>query len=1009
MNQSAPISDSQYRRFHSLMPHRVREVLLISSPYDAFIMEEDYGLTEQIFDRYKSLELSSAPRVTQASTEKEAFELLGKFKFDLVITMMRIADGDFNVFARKIKREFGDIPVVLLAYDGPEMKKLYEYCDAAAIDGVFIWNGNSEQLLPIIKFIEDKANVDHDIETADVRVILIVEDSVRYYSHFLGILYPELMKQSSSLHFEAGTRLHKLMHMRARPKVLLATHYKEAVALFKKYRNNVLAIISDVSYPIDFGGRAELEAGFRLVDEVRTCMPDLPMLLQSANDDFMYRAGQQRVLFLNKQDPNLGKGIRGFLRNFLGFGDFIFRMPDGTEVGKASDLREFEKMLEVVPDESIRYHGSRNHISNWLMARSEFDLAGRIRAKKMQDFDDIDQVRKYLVQELHAVRKRKRRRVITEFHRETFEPENRFLKIGEGSIGGKARGIAFVNSSIETEELSGNLGIVINVPQTFVIATDYFDQFLEENNLEGFAYRCDDDRELAERFVKAPLPWELLEHLNIILEQVEYPLAVRSSSLLEDSYYQPFAGIYSTYMLPNNSHNISERLESLSRAVKLVYASTFKQNAKSYLRNTARLHENEKMAVVIQGLVGCQYGDRFYPTFSGVAQSYNFYPLGPQQATDGITMLALGLGRMVVDGGRAVRFSPKHPQIMPQFANPELILKNSQRRFYAMDTSADFLDTDASEASTLKLHELDQAIKDGTMAAVGSTYDHQDGVVRDGVSSNGVPVVTFANILKYDAIRLSDALIELMSIFRRGMGSEVEMEFACDMGDWGKRLPRGQKRIEPSLAILQLRPIVTETVRESLAPLNPDPEEVLCRTAQSLGHGLMKDIRDIVYVKWSEFDSAMTKEIAREVGRMNKRFTEEQRPYILIGPGRWGSSDPWLGIPVQWADISLAKVMVEASPKDFMVDPSQGTHFFQNITSLKIGYLTLPPGADGTGTSREQFVDFAWMDQWPAESETRFLRHIRSEDPFVVNIDGREGTGMILKPTKEIEETEEQI
>jgi CheY-like chemotaxis protein len=984
-----------FRRYHHLMPHRVREVLLVSSRYDYFILEEDGPLTERIFDEYSELSLSSAPRVTHVRTGEAAIEIMKERRFDLVLVMMSLSDLNVVQFGRQVKKLRPGKPVVLLTFDNPEAIRLSNRISPDVIDQTFMWNGDSKILLAIIKYIEDSENVDHDIEMG-VRVILVVEDSIRYYSSFLGQLYSELMTQSSSLYSEGVNRLQKLMHMRARPKILHARTYERAVELFERYSDNLLTIISDVDYLR--GGRIQPESGLEFIAKVRKTDSELPVLLHSSNQTYREKADDLCAKFIDKNSPSVLGELRDFLIHNLGFGEFVFRMPSGKEVGRARDVRELEERIKEIPPASLRFHAGSNHISIWLMARSEFKLAQQLKPRQVGEFPNIEKMRTFLVETLRDARRKKRRGVIADFRPSRFEPETPVIRIGDGSIGGKARGIAFANTLIEPEELEQKYpGMITQIPQTIVIATDVFDKFMFENDLRDMAYETEDDDAIMEAFLASRLPKGFEDELRFLLERMDYPLAVRSSSLLEDAQFQPFAGIYATYMIPNESPDIQVRLEELSAAIKLVYASTYFQNARAYIENTARRIEEEKMAVVVQGLVGQRYGDRFYPTFSGVAQSHNFYPLGHQKTQDGVATLALGLGRTVVDGGQALRVCLEYPQSLPQYASAEAMAKQSQPAFWALDMSKDFVDLDFSSENSNVRCDLKCAEEDGTLQMIGSVYDPVDDVIRDGLDQPGPRVVSFANILKYKAIPLAPALLDLLQVFREGMACDIEIEFACDMGDFGRQLPPGKEPKAPTLSILQLRPISASVGFEQIETSTVPFERMICRSESALGHGFIEGIRDIVYVKWETFNPAETKKIAREVGKMNKKLAALEKPYVLIGPGRWGSSDPWLGIPVQWAQISGARVMVEASPSGFNVDPSQGTHFFQNITSLRIGYLTVPSGA--LADQDAQFVRWQWLNDQPACGETDFLRHVCTEKPFPVSIDGRTGIGVIEMPS----------
>lgn len=992
-NKAMP--ELRIRRFNELMPHRVREVLLVSSTYDDFILEEDGNLTERIFEEYWELSLSSAPRVTHVQTAESALAAMELRRYDLVISMMRLSDMNVGEFGRKVKKLRPGRPFVLLVFDNPEIEKLSQFINKDSIDMVFMWSGDAKILLAIIKYIEDQENVNHDIATADVRVIILVEDSIRFYSSFLGMLYSELMQQSSSLYKEGVNRLHKLLNMRSRPKILLARNYEQATELFRKYKKNVLAVISDIRFYRK--GKRDRTAGLKLTEMIRKESENIPLLLHSSQQEHEEDAKKLGAIFLNKNSTLLHHAIRSFLTESLGFGPFIFRMPDGYEIGRANDVRELEESLKIIPEESLKYHALENHISIWLMARSEFDLAYELRPKKVSDFKNIGEVREFLLKILKASRKQKRRGIIAEYKRNRLEPENRFLRIGDGSIGGKARGLAFASRLLEPEKMAEKFeGLSIQVPQTIVLCTEFFDKFLIENDLLEIAYNSDDDEEIVKAFSEGHLPGELQEELSYILKIFEMPLAIRSSSLLEDSQFQPFAGIYDTIMLPNNDENLKVRLDELCCAIKLVYASTFKQNAKAYIENTARRIEEEKMAVIMQGVVGQTYNRRYYPTFAGVAQSYNYYPIGHQKSEDGIAMIALGLGRLVVDGGQALRFCPSHPQVLPQYSTPVSILKNSQKEFWAIDMDAKVEDDLCCSYRTLGYYDLASAEKDGTLKTVGGVYSASDDQIRDDLEIKGPRVITFNNFLKYNVFPLAPAIDHLLKVCRKGMGCDVEIEFACDIGDWGKPGNRGKEKLLPSLNVLQLRPIVSDVGFEYFESHEFPDEQCICRSHKALGHGLLDSVTDIVYVKRENFNPAISETIAEQIGQINNSLKHKSRNFILFGPGRWGSADPWLGIPVQWSQISNAEVIVEASPKGYNVDPSQGTHFFQNITSLRIGYLTVTPGAEYGSNS--DYVDWDYLDGLPAETETEFLRHVRANKSFLVYIDGRKGNAVITKP-----------
>lgn len=1001
------VVNQRTRKEHLLMPYRVREVLLLSTRYDHFVLEADGFLTEQVFLEYRSLHLSSAPRFHHYSHSEAALEALGGRHFDLVLAVAREATPSLVEFGRKVKENNPNVPVVVLGFETADLTVIDRPENRDAIDATFIWNGDAKIMLAIIKHIEDLYNVDNDTKVVGVRVILFVEDSIRYFSSFLATLYPELMKQSQSLFSEGFNRLQRLLRMRTRPKILHAKSFEEAIRLYDKYGEYLIAMISDVGFPRD--GVLDPEAGLHLTELVRKHAQDLPILLQSADHAGLHRAEDLRVLFVDKHSPALLWTLKHFLKGYLGFGSFTFRAPDGYVVAEANDIREFAECIKKIPAESLEYHTRRNHISHWLMARSEFEMAQALRRYQPEDFDSIEDIRDFISESLHAMLTRSKQGVISDFSRSTFDRESRFLRVGDGSLGGKARGIAFLNHLLTYELPDGRAaGLQTRIPQTFVITTEGFESFLERNDLSDIVRHPPSDADIIDRFLKAPLPEEVTSSLEAIVNYTEAPLAVRSSSLLEDDMSHPFAGIYATIMIPNSAENPHTRVQDLANAIRMVYASTFFEDARSYLENTAHSIEEERMAVVIQQVVGQRYGDRFYPHFSGVAHSYNYYPVGLLTADEGVVQAVLGLGRMVVDGGETFRFGPKHPEVTPQISSPTLALKSSQRQFYTMNLSKPWDQNDHFD-SNQELCDLTVAREDGTFAVVGSVYDVQNDVITESPNLKGPLLVTFNNLLKHRAIPFAPAMDELLSMITEGMGTPVEVEFACNMGDWGRKVRRGQKRQEPTLYILQVRPI---QIRDNACEIRIDevaPDRVICRSDLALGVGDFSNIQDVVYVDPRSFDPAATREIAAEVGELNSTLVSEGRPYVLIGPGRWGSSDHWLGIPVGWSQISGARIIVEASPDWFNVEPSQGSHFFHNITALHLGYFTIPPGSTKRSPKEDGFIDWNWLAERDLAISTAHLRHVRTERPLAVHVDGRKGIGLIAWCLPETENDELEV
>jgi hypothetical protein len=986
---------SSVRRFNDLIPFRVNEVLLVSSPYDAFILQEDGHLTERMFFEYKEISLSSAPRFTHAANPDEALDLLERRHFDLILAMADTGTFRLGAFGREVKRRRPGLPVVVLTLERHQAGEPWIQTDPDAIDGLFVWGGDLVILLAVIKSVEDRRNVEHDVAHGNVRVIIMLEDSPPYYSSFLGVLYKELMRQSLSLYSEGLSELYRRMYMRSRPKVLHARSYEEGAELLGRFRDNLLAVISDFGIPR--GGAQDSTAGLEFARLARNHDPDLPLLLQSAEASNRVHAAELNAAFIDKSSPSLLSEIRDFLSFRLGFGDFIFRTPDGREFDRALDLRELEEKLATVPGEVLAYHAARNHISIWLMARSEFELAEELRPKQLSDYPHVEACRTHLLQTMRENHERMHRGIVSDFSLDQFE-RVRFARVGNGYLGGKARGIAFLSQTLSDLDPREFGGLPVEIPRTIVLTTDGFDDFLADNALAEFAFSCTNDREIVSRFVSGRLSDPLVGCLETVVDRLDGPLAIRSSSLLEDSLHQPFAGIYSTLMIPNRSADPTNRLRELAAAVKLVYASTFSQNARSYLAATGNRVEEEKMAVIIQPLVGSAHGNRYYPHFAGLAQSRNYYPIGPQKPEDGIAYVALGLGRQVVDGGLALRFSPRHPQVIPQFANSRTLLDSTQRGFWALNLDQPLERLEADLFNTLEHLDLKSAEEDGTLGLVAGVYSADDERVRDDLSGAGPRVITFNNILKHRLVPLAETLEKLLSILERGMACPVEVEFACDMKDWGLRKRPGRPVRPPALYLLQLRPLVSRTALSEVTGINFPRDRILCSSRGSLGHGVIRGIRDVLYVRREGWDASVNRKLAGEIGKLNQRLKEEGRTCILIGPGRWGTGDEWLGIPVQWSQISTAKVIIEASPEGYHVDPSQGTHFFHNITAQGVGYLTLPPGADEGNRESDQFLDWAWLDSAPAALETPWLRLVRLEIPFTVVLDGRSGRGTISKP-----------
>ncbi len=971
--------------FQNLARFRVRDILLVSSLYDSYLFEEDGRLYELIRNEYQGLNLSHSPELTRVSSGKDAIALAREEnRFDMIITTLHIEDMHAATFAKMVHEAGLKMPIVLLAYDNRELTELFAHHDTSVFDRVFIWQGDFRIIIAIIKYVEDRLNVDNDTRAAGVQSIILIEDNVRFYSSYLPLIYTETLKQSQRLISEGINLSDKFLRMRARPKILLCTTYEEAWEYYRKYQDYILGVISDIDFFRD--GKQNPQAGIEFAKNVKIEHPDIPILLQSNMPENERQARLVGASFLLKDSPTLLEDLRQFMIEYFSFGDFIFRTPDGIEVGRAHDLKTLEEQLHLLPEESIRYHGERNHFSNWLKARTEFWLAHRLRPRKVSDYPSVAALRADLIASLHDYRQLRQRGSITDFAKETFEPSSSFARIGTGSLGGKARGLGFVNLLINSHDVGDKFeGVKIFVPPSVVIGTDVFDQFLDDNRLRSFALSAEDDTELTRRFLEAKkIPEEILTELGEFLDLVNEPLAVRSSSLLEDSQYHPFAGVYETYMIPNNDPDRRSRLKELVKTVKRVYASTFYRSAKDYIRVTSYRLEEEKMAVIIQKMVGAPHNNKFYPDFSGVGKSYNFYPLQPQTPQDGIASVALGLGKIIADGGNVLRFCPKHPLQLQQLLSLKDTLQNNQNEFYALVLNEHEDAIIVTHDMLVKKFDLHIAEYDGTLNAIGSTYSHENNSVSDGISRQGTRLVTFAPVLKGQLFPLPEILELLLDMGSWGMGSAVEIEFAVNLS-----VPEGRPK---EFGLLQMRPLVISRELEELNVEEIDPAGLVCQSLQVLGNGVIKNIYDIVVVDIDKFDRAKTREVAWEVSRLNMKLVSENTPYLLIGIGRWGTLDPWLGIPVTWDQISGARAIVEANMKDFNVAPSQGSHFFQNLTSFMVGYFTV------NAQVNQGFIDWEWLGAQHAVEEMTYTRHIRCEKPITVKMNGHKNKGIILKP-----------
>ncbi|MFO8074228.1 MAG: PEP/pyruvate-binding domain-containing protein [Polyangia bacterium] len=989
LERIAPRREDRPTAYENLMPWRVRNILLVSSLYDAFTFQEDARLTEMLFSEYLELNLRYAPRIERVSTAEEAVEILRETPFDMVISMHQAGGTKLDELQRSVREVAPEIPFVTLANSSRELEVLRDSGMLEGADRSFVWHGDVRLFLAIIKSVEDRLNARHDALSAGVPCLILLEDNVRFYSSYLPLLYTELMRHTQALMTDGLNTMQKLLRMRARPKVLLATSWEEGLSLYEDYREHLMGVIADAEFPR--GGRSDPDAGFDFAAMARERTPDRPVLIQSSDQSNARRAEEIGASFINKRSDTLLGELRRFLREHLGFAEFQFRMPDGSLIASASDLRSLSERIAEVPGESLLYHGRRNDFSSWLMARTEFDVARRLRPINVSEFDDAEEVRRHLLDALSEHRARRRAGVVAEFSKETFEGRSGFVRIGGGSLGGKGRGLAFVHSLLEQYRVAEQFSDVsVYVPPTAVLSTEIFDQFMERNRLLSFALQETDDAEIERRFSEASLPPRAAESLETFLGRVRYPLAVRSSSLLEDASYQPYAGVYRTCMIPNNHADKDVRLEQLVAAIKRVYASTYSSDAKGYAAATRSRLEEEKMAVVIQQVVGRRHGDYLYPAMSGVARSHNFYPVGEMKPEDGIASVVLGLGRMVVDGGRCVRFSPAHPRRLYQLFSPKEALNTTQSEFYALDLSADRSRTHSCGEidSALVTLDLSTAEEHEVLHRLGSTYDADSEAIHDGLSRPGVRLVTLAGVLKGGAYPLAELLSYLLEIGSSALACPVEIEFAAEF--------RSAPREPHELGFLQIRPVVVDSDTTDVEIGEIDRSSALCLTDRALGHGYLGGVRDVVYLPPGAFDRSRTVEAADQVGAICAALRSESREFVLIGPGRWGSADRWLGIPVRWSQIAGARCIVETDLPDIRVTPSQGSHFFQNMTSLGVAYLTVAPDDDGA------LLDLEWLGARAAEQELEMVRHVRFERELAIAVNGRSGSGAILKPGEKL-------
>ena len=971
--------------FMNLMTRRIFNVLIVANPYDAFMLEDDGRIDEKIFNEYTELGMRYPPTFTQVSTTEEASEVLASTSIDLVICMPGNADNDAFDVARGIKAKFPDIPCVVLTPFSHGITRRMENEDLSIFDYVFCWLGNTNLIMSIIKLIEDKMNIEHDIAEAGVQMILLVEDSIRFYSSLLPMLYGYILAQSQHFSTEALNPHSAMLRMRGRPKVVLARTYEEAMELYDRYADNTLGVISDCRFPK--GGVKDSEAGLKLLRAIRGRNEYVPLILQSSESENRAKAEAEHFHFIDKNSKAMSIDLRDIMEEHMGFGDFIFRDPKThEEVMRVRTLKELQDNIFKIPYDSMLYHISRNHMSRWLCARAIFPVSEFLKNITWHKLQDVDLHRRIIFDAIVQYRHMKNIGVVAVFDRGKFDRYAHFARIGDGSLGGKGRGLAFLDNIIKRHpEFNQYEGASVSIPKTVVLCTDVFDQFMERNNLYKIALSDASDEEILQHFLKAQLPDKYIADFFTFFEATNKPIAIRSSSLLEDSHYQPFAGIYSTYMIPRLDDKY-QMLQMLAAAIKSVYASVYYKDSKAYMTATSNVIDQEKMAVILQEVVGAEHGDRYYPNISGVLRSINYYPIGDETSEEGIASLALGLGKYIVDGGQTLRVSPYHPTQVLQTSEMETALRQTQTQFYALDmknVGNNFKVDDGFNILKLKVKDAEG---DGTLNYIASTYDPYDQVIRDGYYEGGRKIISFCGVLQQNVFPLPELMQMAMKYGAEGMKRPVEIEFACNLN--------ADRTGE--FYLLQMRPIVDskQVLDDNLAAI--DDSKCLLRSHNSLGHGISEDVVDVVYIKTDDnFTASNNPRIADEVERMNRKFVAEGKNYVLVGPGRWGSSDYWLGIPVKWPHISAARVIVEAGLKNYRVDPSQGTHFFQNLTSFGVGYFTVNT-YKGEGVFRKDV-----LDAMPAVDETQYVRHVRFDRPLRIMMDGMKQEGVVLLPSED--------
>ncbi len=987
MNHTSALSQLYLKdtAFQKLMQKRILNVLLIASPYDAFMMEEDGRVEEQLFFEYMELNLSLPPRVTKASDIEEALELLRDKKFDLIIAMPGNDVSETFDGGKAIKEAYPDVPFVVLTPFSKEVSRRLSDQDLSQIDYVFSWLGNVDLLLAIIKLLEDKQNAEEDILDVGVQVILLVEDSIRFYSSVLPHIYKFLLNQSKIFSTEALNAHERMLRMRGRPKVVLARTYEEAVELYEKYKNNMLGVISDVSFTRN--GEKDKYAGLHLARFLRESDPFLPIIIESSDTEHAQNVGEFNGVFLDKNSKKLPVDLGKAIAENFGFGDFVIRNPQTQEeIMRINSLNGFQKRIFDIPNDSLLFHAKRNDISRWLYSRAMFPIAEILKSHHTRTFADVPSMKQLVFDLIVKYRKMKNRGVVAEFQRDRFDRYSNFARIGQGSMGGKARGLAFVDSIIKNHpECDDFMGVSISIPRTIVLCTDIFDEFMSANNLYPIALSEASDEEILQAFLQAKLPARVREDLHSLRDVVDGPLAVRSSSLLEDSHYQPFAGIYSTYMVPQAS-NPDQSLDLITKAIKSVYASVFFEASKSYMTATSNVIDQEKMAVILQEVVGEYHGDWFFPSFSGVGRSLNYYPLGDERQEDGVVQVAVGLGKYIVDGGRSLRFSPLHPTNVLQTSTLDLALKDTQTRLYAIDRNFMPEDFSVDDGFNISNRRVQDFADTGALKHMVSTFDPYNDMLFDYETGKGRRVVTFNNILRDNSYPLAQAADYMLKLGQKEMGRPVEIEFAGIIKPTAKE---GEQK--GHIYWLQIRPIIDKKDMVDDDILEVDDDKLILKSNTALGHGNIENVDTIVYVRPESFNSMNNVRVAEEIETLNKQFSASGRNYILIGPGRWGSSDSALGIPVKWPAISSARLIVEASLSNYRIEPSQGTHFFQNLTSMGVGYFTINPAI------KDGIYDIEYLNSLPAEYESERVRIVKFPTPLSIAINGKKGIGVVIK------------